>query len=84
MLPTLTSTMTTGLRTPPHRRPRQIRQRRHPRPRLRRWSHFSDLRYPPSHREVNRGLLPEIRGRVCEKPVEAGVGDVRSDAVGGG
>ena len=81
--PSLTRTTMTGLRATPHCRAWQICQCRHPRSCLRRWSYFSDLRYPPSHREVNCGILPEIRGRICEEPVEASFGDVRPDAVGG-
>src|SRR5579859_3546164 len=52
-----------GLRTPPCNRPRQIRQRRHPRPRHRRRPHLPSLRNPSSHRQSHRSILPEIRGR---------------------
>lgn len=67
-----------GLRTPPHRRPRQVRPSRHPRPSYRWWTYLTDLRHPTSHRQVDRRILPKVCRRTLEEPVEAGLGAVRS------
>jgi hypothetical protein len=69
--------MIKGLRARPHRRSRQIRRRRHPRPRLRWWSHLPGLRHPSGHRQVPRRLLPEVRRRALQEPAEAGFRPVR-------
>ena len=74
----------TGLRTPPNPRPGQILQRGHPRTRLRRRTHISNLRDPPSYRQVDRGLLPEICRRVRQEPAEAGARAIRPHTAGGG
>jgi len=50
-----------ALRASPNCRPRQVRWCRHPRPCHRWWTHFPDLRYPSSNRQVPRCLLPEVR-----------------------
>ena len=65
-----------GLRTPSHSRPRQIRQCRYPGPRYWRGAHLPDIRHSPSNRQIDRRLLPEICGRICEEPAEAGAGAV--------
>jgi hypothetical protein len=71
-------TTSQGLRAPPRRRPRQVRQPRHPRPRLRRWPHLPGLRHPPGHRQVPHRLLPEVRRRALQEPAQAGPRPVRS------
>lgn len=66
-----------GLRAHPRRRPRQVRQRRHPCPRHRWWSDFSDLRHPSGHRQVPHRLLPEVRRRALQEHAQAGPRPVR-------
>lgn len=66
-----------GLRASPCCWPRQVRQSRHSRPRLRRWSHLADLRYPPSYRQVSHRLLPEVRRRALQEHAQAGPCSVR-------
>lgn len=66
-----------GLRTPPHPWTREVFRSRHPRARYRWWSHVPNLCHPPGHRQVHRGILPEIRRRVHQEPAEASARPVR-------
>ena len=50
---------------------------RHPRPSLRWWSHFPDLRHPTGHRQEPDRLLPEVRRRALQEPPQAGPRPVR-------
>lgn len=55
----------------------RVTHSRHPRPSLRRWSHFPDLRHPTGHRQEPDRLLPEVRRRALQEPPQAGPRPVR-------
>lgn len=50
---------------------------RHPRSRLRWWSHLASLRHPPSHCQIHHRLLPKVRRRALQEPAQAGPHPVR-------